>query len=197
MKRVLLTAFEPYDRWPENASWLVMKKLTADLPTSIVLTTRRYPVDFVAVRSRLAEDLATGFDYAIHLGQHPRATAIHLEQIAVNVGCDRGNPDSFPPLETTGPVAYRSPLPLEQWATMLRSSGIPARVSQHAGTFLCNAALYWSCHLTQQLRLVTKSGFMHLPLDISQVIGEAGDAPSLPVEISAAAVRMILDTLAE
>ena len=77
MKRVLLTAFEPYDRWPENASWLVMKKLTADLPTSIVLTTRRYPVDFPAVRSRLAEDLVGGFDYAIHLGQHPRATAIH------------------------------------------------------------------------------------------------------------------------
>jgi pyroglutamyl-peptidase len=196
MKRVLLTAFEPYDRWPENASWLVMKQLTADLPNSVALITRRYPVDFASVRRRLAEDLETGFDYAIHLGQHPRSAVIQLEQIAVNTACDRTKPESFASLEPDGPVAYRSPLPLVDWAAMLRSVGIPTRVSHHAGTYLCNAALYWSCHLAQQLRLTTQSGFIHLPLDTSQIVGESGDTPSLPVELSAAAVRMILEQLA-
>jgi pyroglutamyl-peptidase len=196
MKRVLLTAFEPYDRWPENASWLVMKQLTADLPTSVVLTTRRYPVDFAAVRRKLAEDLAAGYDYAFHLGQHPRSAVIQLEQIAINVRCDRTNSESFPTLEPDGPVAYRSPLPLVNWAAMLRGAGIPARVSHHAGTYLCNAALYWSCHLAAQLRLTTQTAFIHLPLDTSQIVSDGGDAPSLPVELSAAGVRMILDKIA-
>ena len=197
MKRVLLTAFEPYDRWTENASWLTLMRLTAELPTSVTLTTRRYPVDFRAVRQRIAEDLAGGFDYAIHLGQHPRSAVIQLESIAINVACDRPTPDASMPLEPDGPVAYRSPLPVEQWAMLLRSSGIPARVSHHAGTYLCNAALYWSCHLAAQLRLPTRSAFLHLPLDTSQIVSvTAGDSPSLPVEISAAAVRMILDRLA-
>jgi pyroglutamyl-peptidase len=195
MKRVLLTAFEPYDRWSENASWLALMRVTAELPSSVALTTRRYPVDFLAVRRRIAEDLAGGFDYAIHLGQHPRSAAVQLEAIAVNVGCDRPTPDTSNPLEPDGPVAYRSSLPLSEWAAMLRSAGIPARVSHHAGTYLCNAALYWSCHLAAELRLPTRSAFLHLPLDTSQILAESGDVPSLPVELSAAAVRLILDSL--
>jgi pyroglutamyl-peptidase len=197
MKKVLLTAFEPYDRWTENSSWLTLVRLTADLPTSVVLTTRRYPVDFAVVRQRIAEDLAAGFDYAIHLGQHPGSGVIQLESIAINVGCDRPTPDSFMSLEPDGPVAYRSPLPLDQWAELLRGCGIPARVSHHAGTYLCNAALYWSCHVAARLRLPTQSAFLHLPLDTSQIVSDApADTPSLPVEVSAAAVRMILDCLA-
>ena len=71
MLSVLITAFEPYDRWPENSSWLALVELTRDLPTNLKVVTRRYPVDFEAARSRLLDDLAANYDFALHLGQAP------------------------------------------------------------------------------------------------------------------------------
>jgi pyroglutamyl-peptidase len=195
MKRVLLTAFEPYDRWQENASWLALVRLTAELPSSVALTTRRYPVDFAILRRRLAEDLSAGYDFAIHLGQHPRSSSIQLEAVGLNVGCQGGAREEFVPLEPDGPAAYFSGAPLPEWTAQIRQAGIPARVSHHAGTYLCNAALYWSCHLSAQMRMPTISAFIHLPLDISQVAAELQDTPSLPTEVSAAALLIILDAL--
>jgi len=34
MTRVLITAFEPFDRWSENSSWLALVELTRSLPES-------------------------------------------------------------------------------------------------------------------------------------------------------------------
>ena len=48
MASVLITAFEPYDRWEANSSWLALVELTKDLPSEPRITTRRYPVDFAA-----------------------------------------------------------------------------------------------------------------------------------------------------
>ncbi|HVX59081.1 MAG TPA: hypothetical protein VHC19_00720 [Pirellulales bacterium] len=56
MTSVLITAFEPYDRWQANSSWLCLMELTRDRPTQPAITTRRYPVDFQAAKERLAQD---------------------------------------------------------------------------------------------------------------------------------------------
>jgi pyrrolidone-carboxylate peptidase len=61
---------------------------------------------------------------------------------------------------------------------------------------LCNAILYLSCFLAEQMQLRTQSAFIHLPLDLTQTAGLAQDYASLPTTASAAAVRMILAELA-
>ena len=43
MKTVLITAFEPYDRWGTNASWDALVALTSQLPEQPRIVTRRYP----------------------------------------------------------------------------------------------------------------------------------------------------------
>jgi pyroglutamyl-peptidase len=197
MKSVLITAFEPYDRWKTNASWLALVQLTQDLPKRPKIVTRLYPVDFSTVKQRLTDDLSAGFDYAIHLGQAPSSSRVQLEAIGINVGGSGAqSPDQYRPLSEDGPVAYRSPLPLADWAIKLRGAGIPAQVSYHAGTYLCNATLYWSSYLAERLALKTQAAFIHLPLDISQVVNEPHGAPSLPAAISASAIRLILGELA-
>ena len=99
MPSVLLTAFEPYDRWPENASWLALVELTRELPTGPKVVTRRYPVDFEAARARLEDDLAANYDFALHLGQAPGISRIHLEAIGVNIGGHSSQtPDQYQPL---------------------------------------------------------------------------------------------------
>lgn len=197
MTSVLITAFEPYDRWQANSSWLTLMNLTQNLPEHPDVTTRLYPVDFAAVKEKLASDLRSNYDYALHLGQAPGSTRIQLESIAVNVGgSSTQSPDQFRPLVTGGPIAYRSRLPLGDWAVQLRAAGIPAQVSYHAGTYLCNATLYFSCYLAEQMELKTQAAFIHLPLDHSQTANQALDLASLGSETSAGALRMILENLA-
>jgi pyroglutamyl-peptidase len=197
MASVLITAFEPYDRWNANSSWLALVELTQNLPRELAITTRLYPVDFAAVKEKLADDLAAHHDYALHLGQAPGSTRIQLESIAVNIGgSSMQSPDQFRPLVEGGPVAYRSPLPLGPWAVRLRGEGLPAQVSYHAGTYLCNATLYFSCYLAERLGLKTRSAFVHLPLDVTQSAEQAPDLAALPAATSAAALRIILAELA-
>jgi pyroglutamyl-peptidase len=197
MPRVLLTAFEPYDRWKSNSSWLALVQLTQQLPLVPAVTTRLYPVDFAAVRERLAVDLAANYDYALHLGQAPGSGRIALEAVGLNVGGSSSqSPDQFRPLVESGPAAYRSPLPLADWAVKLRRAGIPAELSFHAGTYLCNAVLYLSCYLTEQRGYKTQAAFLHLPLDPSQTVGQRQDLAALPASLSAQALRLVLAELA-
>jgi pyroglutamyl-peptidase len=196
MTRVLVTAFEPYDRWKANASWLALVQVTHDLPPAPELTTRLYPVDFGAMKDRLAEDLKGNFDYALHLGQAPGSSRVQLEAIGLNIGGSSSqSPDQFRPLVDDGPVAYRSLLPLGDWAVKLRRSGIPAQVSYHAGTYLCNATLYWTHYLIERLSLQTEAAFVHVPLDVSQVVNEPHGTAALPTAVSASAIRRILQEL--
>lgn len=197
MPTVLITAFEPYDRWQQNSSWLALLELTRDLPTEPRVVTRRYPVDFQQARQKLEEDLQANYDFALHLGQAPGSGRIQLEAIGLNVGgVSTQLPDQFQHLESSGPVAYRSDLPLSDWAAQIRAAGIPAVVSYHAGTYLCNAVLYLSLHTAQTRGLKTRSTFVHLPLSPQQVLAERNDHATMPPELTAAGIRLILDALA-
>jgi pyroglutamyl-peptidase len=156
--------------------------------------TRLYPVDFAEVRRRLEEDLAQGFDAALHLGQAPGSTCLRLEAIAVNV---QGVPDQpvfeSDVLEAKGPVAYRSNLPLADWSAALCREGLPCQVSHHAGVYLCNATLYWSRYLCELHGWKTRATFVHLPLETSQVVAIPEEAwASLPASVAASALKFLL-----
>lgn len=197
MPTLLLTAFEPYAPWAENSSWLTLVELTKNLPTTPRLTTRRYPVDFGQLRQRLTNDLAANYDYVLHLGQAPGSACIQLETVGLNVAGINGRlPEEYEPLVPEGPSAYRSSLPLADWARKLRSAGIPCQVSYHAGTSLCNAALYLSQHVAEQRHLKTRCALVHLPLETTQTLRGQPDQPSLPGTTLAAAIRLILDEVA-
>lgn len=194
MSRILITAFEPYDKWKENASWLAMVELTRELPSQPEITTRLYPVDFTKIRAHLERDLAQEYDYAIHLGQAPGNAAIELEAIGLNVGPpDPRFREELLPLVPDGPVAYRTRAPVASWAEAIRGQGIPARVSYHAGTYLCNATLYLAHYLIEQQSLKTKAVFVHLPLDCRQVLDGAIGSASLNSRFAASAIGKLLE----
>ena len=196
MKRVLITAFEPYDQWSENSSWLALIELTKSLPETPEITTRRYPVDYSELAVRLADDLVADYDVALHLGQAPGTSSLQLETVGLNVASRSGDaPDEFRALAADGPDAYISPMPLSNWAHELRSLGIPATVSHHAGTYLCNAALYLSQHIatTRQLKLL--STFLHVPLCPSQTLHQREPAACLPTAMVVSGLVRILELI--
>ena len=196
MPRILLTAYEPYDDWQCNASHLVLEQLQASSAGQHEVTTRVYPVAFRTIHELIQGELTGGYDFAIHMGQAPGYSDVTLEAIGINVAVDRGQKaEEGVPLVSGGAAAYQSPLPLSAWAAGLRTAGIPARVSYHAGTFLCNAALYLSSYEAEQRRLKTKSVFLHLPLAAEQAEAHERGLPTLPAETMAGAVRWILRQL--
>lgn len=199
MPRVLITAFGPYGTWSENSSWLALVELTRSLPPVPEITTRLYPSHLAAVSERLTQDLP-GQHYVLHLGQSPGAAGVQLEAIGINVGAAAiDDPDQPQPLVPEGPTAYQSRLPLALWAEKLRHAGIPAHVSYHAGTFLCNATLYLTHYLCEKNGWPARATFVHLPLTVSQAIrGDGGeDLPSMPSTTAADAIRLILEQLTD
>ena len=189
MPRVLLTAFEPYDRWPENSSWLALSDLTRWYDGETEITTRRYPVELSGMSRQLQKDLRANFDLAIHLGQSPGSTMIKLETVGLNVRTDGS------PLISDAPEAYRSPLPLADCCQKLVEAGIPSEVSHHAGTYLCNAALFLSQHYSSSLGLQTRSAFLHLPLAPAQAARDVSLPASMSTPMTSAAVAMVMEHL--
>ncbi len=189
VSRILITAFDPYDRWPENSSWLAMAELTQWYDGEAELTTRRYPVDLTRMSEALRKDLQANFDLAIHLGQSPGSTLVKLEAVGLNVRTDGT------PLIKDAAEAYRSTLPLESCQRSLIEAGIPAQVSHHAGTYLCNAAIYLSQHYSRSLALRTQSVFVHLPLAPLQAAKDQAGLASMSTPMASAAIAMILETL--
>ena len=185
--RVLITAFEPYDRWPENSSWLALVDLTRWYDGAAEITTRRYPVDLTRMSEGLRKDMQANYDFAIHLGQSPGSTLIKLEAVGLNVRSDGS------PLISDAPEAYRSPLSLDRCFQSLIDAGIPSEVSHHAGTYLCNAALYLSQHYAKSFGLKTRSLFVHVPLSPAQAARDHGRLASMSTPMASAAVAMILE----
>ncbi len=189
MTRILLTAFEPYDRWQENSSWSALVDLTNWYDGVAEITTRRYPVDLTRMSEQLRKDLQQDYDFAIHLGQSPGATHIKLEAIGLNV---RG--DGTPLIEDA-PAAYQSPLKLPPLESSLVNAGIPVEISHHAGTYLCNAALFLSQHYAESFGLNTKSLFVHVPLSPAQAAKDSGRLASMSTPMSSAAIAIIVGQL--
>lgn len=192
MPQILLTAFEPYEQWSENSSWLTLVELTRWFDSGGRVVTRRYPVDLAEMTHQLSEDLQGNYEFAIHLGQSPGATALQLESTALNVT------SSGSLLTESGPAAYRSDLPLDDWSRRLQVEGIPTVLSHHAGSQLCNATYFLSQHLTATRGLGTRSCFIHLPLAPQQSAKMGrGQMPlaSMSVPLMAGALGILLSEM--
>ena len=190
MTRILITAFEPYDRWKQNSSWLALVDLTSWYEGELEITTRRYPVDLPKLREMLEADLARDYDFAIHLGQAPGSPVIKLESVGLNL---RTNGE---PLLVDAPAAYRSTLDLDGCLERLTAAGIPAQISDHAGTYLCNAALFLSQHYAEMMGRRTQSLFIHLPLTPGQVAADGSALASMSTPMQSAAIAVVSEHLA-
>jgi pyroglutamyl-peptidase len=123
-----------------------------------------------------------------------------LERVALNLDDsefpdNRGDIRIGQPIQINGPPAYWSTLPLPQLMAALFACGVPAGISNHAGTFVCNHVFYRSCYEIQQMGLNTRCGLVHVPLMAEQAEVRSGSGPSLPIESMVRAVECCLMAL--
>ena len=67
----------------------------------------------------------------------------------------------------------------------VREAGLPAHVSNTAGTYVCNAVFYAARHRIAEAGSGVRAGFVHVPYSADQP--GAAAAPSMPIEDIAAA----------
>ena len=203
MKTVLLTGFGPFGRDKVNPSWLAVGRLNGHIIRGHKIVARRLPTAYGESLARLRRYLQTiNPALVICVGQASGRAEVTPERVAINVDDSRipdnaGRRPADAPVVSGGPVAYWSTLPIKTIVNALRRRGIPADVSQSAGTFVCNHVFYGLMHELALGDNQARGGFIHVPLLPEQVArrrrtppeGMArsrqdrhSDLPSLPIE---------------
>lgn len=192
---VLLTGFAPFGGEETNPSWDAVREVARTWTGDAALHVRELPVAFGRAGDELRDALdAVRPDLVICVGQAAGDPDIRLERVAVNLD-DARIPDAggAQPLDEAivadGPAAYFGGLPVKAAVAAVSALGIPARVSQTAGTYVCNHVFY---RLMAELatRPGVRGGFVHVPASPDQ--RAAADGPSMPVADVAAALTAIL-----
>lgn len=167
--KILLTGFEPFGQLKENPSQIVAEALTTLKWDDAEVRSLILPVDFIAAKGAITELYEQEWipDIVLHLGVAKNRETITLERFAVNM-MDTQNGDNagfFPdeePVIDGAPLAYRTTIPSKRIVEYLKNKGSNAKISNSAGTYVCNAILFISLHLFSCTEV--KCGFIHLPL---------------------------------
>ncbi len=201
-RHILLTGFEPFDRDRVNPSGEVAKRLDGRVIGDCVVRSVILPVQHEAARAVVAPRLeAPGLVAVVHLGLAGGRARVSLERVAVNV-MDYSRPDAHGQVLSGvacvegGPPAYFGTLPLRETLAALVAEGIPAAISNTAGTYLCNDVSYTTLHALDRRALAIPAGFIHLPFLPSMVTAHDLEEASMDVAIMTRAVEIALSCVA-
>ncbi|MEY2617906.1 MAG: hypothetical protein RL522_908 [Pseudomonadota bacterium] len=193
---VLVTGFDPFDGAALNPSWEAALALHGVEVAGHRVVAGQLPTEF----ARSLPDLQALVQahqprLVICCGQAGGRAAISLERVAINVQ-DARIPDNVgarpidEPVapESEAPAAYFTSLPVKAMRRALMEAGIPAEVSQTAGTFVCNHVFYGLMHhLARRGPAGARGGFIHVPWLPGQ--GE----PSMPLPQIVRGLRVAID----
>lgn len=195
---LLVTGFEPFGADRINPSWLVAQALEGQRIAGRPVHAICLPCTFGdALRVLHAGLQAHRPAVVLALGQAAGRGELSIERVAINMD-DARIPDNagFQPVDQAviagAPAAYFSRLPIKAIVAALREAGLPASVSQSAGTYVCNHVFFGLMHALRRRRGV-RAGFMHLPLLPEQAAAHPGQ-PSLPLAAQVQGLSVALHT---
>lgn len=198
MKTILITGFDPFGGEPINPAWEAVKLIDGyesngyRVVAKMVPTVRRKSIEAVRVAKEEYEP-----EYILCVGQAGGRSDITVERVAINVDDFRipdneGNQPVDEVIEAEGAPAYFATLPVKTIVNELRQDGIPASVSNTAGTFVCNHIMYGLLHMIHDSHI--KGGFMHIPYLPEQVVDKPGQ-PSMAKETVVHTLQILVDVL--
>jgi pyroglutamyl-peptidase len=206
---ILITGFEPFGGMSYNPAAEIARALDGAEIGGRRVVGRLLAVDFARHRAQL-EALFSEIAPVLYVafGLATGEDMIRIERFGVNLA-DFPIPDNTGArhtglaIEADGPAARPSTLPCAEIREALLAAGIPARLSNSAGSYLCNANLYTALDLCAARQATTPCGFIHLPYASEQVaeILRTGDkrldsespAPSLPMATMITAAKIIIE----
>lgn len=198
---IVITGFAPFGGEKTNPSWEAVQRLPDEIGGERVMKLRlpvTYGGCFVPLEEWMqAEDLRG----VLCVGQAGGRMGITPEAVAIN-RMHAGAADNedvvmqHVPVIQDGPAAHFSTFCPQTMVDRLQAAGIPAAVSYHAGTYVCNTLLYQVLQANaQRADGGLQAGFVHVPYAAEQVIESGKLAPSLPLEMIAEGLRLCAATM--
>lgn len=184
--KILLTAFEPFGSFDKNSSEEVLKLFPTEY-LGFTIVKQLVPVSFRCCAQPVIEAIRNeNPDVVLCLGQRSTYEGICVERVAINC-MDANKPDNdnyCPDCEKvieTGDSAYFSTLPIKQMVCAISRRGIQCKLSNTAGTFVCNTLMYSVLHFAKTNNIVFLAGFIHLPALDKMDVGTMLDAVKVAI----------------
>lgn len=181
--RILVTGFDAFGGETVNPALEAVKLLPAQIEGAQLV-----PLEIPTARRRSLEVIERAMrqcrpDVVVSVGQAGGRAGMTVERVGINVDDFRipdndGDQPVDEPIAPDGPDAYLTNLPIKAMVEAMREAGVPADVSNTAGTFVCNHVLYGVRHLCETRYPGVRNGFIHVPYLPEQVVDKPGE-PSM------------------
>ena len=185
--KLLLTGFDPFGGEPINPAWEDVKRVSDQVGDVEVVKLMVPTVFYKSIDTVAAAIEKEKPDAVLCIGQAGGRFDLNPERVAININDARipdneGNQPLDGPVFEDGETAYFATLPIKAMAEEIRKAGVPASVSNTAGTYVCNHLMYGVLYTLANKYPDVRGGFMHVPFITSQVINRKPIAPSLSLE---------------
>lgn len=179
--KILVTGFDPFGGESVNPASEAVLRLPEAIENATVIPLILPTVFHKSLKVIEEAIIEHDPDFIVSIGQAGGRKEITVERIGINIDDARiadndGKVVIDEPVVQDGPAAYFATLPIKAMVKAIQDAGIPAAISNTAGTFVCNHVMYGVLHLCHTKFSEKRAGFIHIPLLPIQTL----DKPQYP-----------------
>lgn len=199
--KILLTGFDPFGGESINPAWEAVKRVKA--PAGAELIRLEVPTVFGrSITTVLTSMRLHRPDVVACVGQAAGRSEITPERVAINIADasipdNEGNKPCDAPIYPDGENACFSTLPVKAMVEAIKAAGLPASLSNTAGTFVCNQLMYGLLYHISREFPGMRGGFIHVPCIPEQAARMEKPVPSLPLPEIVRGLEAALSALVE
>ena len=179
--KILVTGFDPFGGEKVNPALEAVKSLPSVIQGAEIRWVEIPTVFYKSAEVLEAEIVRHQPDVILCIGQAGGRASLTPERVAINqddarIPDNQGNQPIDTPIRLDGEAAYFSTLPIKAIVQAIKEVGLPATVSNTAGTFVCNHLMYQVLYLADKKFPNMRAGFMHIPYMTEQVVNKPNTA---------------------
>ena len=199
--KILVTGFDPFGGEKINPAIESVKRLPEVIGGAQIVKLEIPTVvhqSLAVIREAIRKEDP---DMILSIGQAGGRPDITVERVGINVDDCRiadnaGNQPVDEPIYPERPDAYFVTLPIKAMVKAMQEAGIPASVSNSAGTFVCNHVTYGVRYLIETEFPGKRSGFIHIPYLPSQASTKKG-MPSMELDTIVKGLTVAIEAMIE
>lgn len=197
MKKVLITGFDPFGGENINPALEAVKKLPNEIAGAKIIKLELPTVFKKSIQTLQKCMEIEKPDITICIGQAGGRFDITIERVAINLDDARipdneGNSIIDEKIFADGENAYFASIPIKAMVQNINNGGIPASVSNTAGTFVCNHIMYGLLYTISKKYPKMIGGFMHVPFIPQQAVAKK-NAPCMSLDDITRAITLAIE----
>lgn len=193
MKKIVITAFEPFGNNETNPTMDILKGLPENIDKYMIIKKTLpviYQQCFELLKPIIKEEKP---EFVICLGLAGKRTVISVERIAVNmmaasIADNNGIKYEGSLISKNGKTGYFTTLPYEDLVNVDKL----VSYSFSAGTYICNNIFYRLMEYIDMEKLSTKGGFIHVPFS-----EDNKSDPFIPINEQVEIIKKMIKVLGE